>query len=160
MSAVTKSKGLGNLSGRGLLAGALGGLIMIAVLVNPATVGRSWYFWILIAYFLFGLPCGLLIGGVIGLAIWLIHNQTAAPLGPVVRVIIGSLVAIVFWALFFRLKDPIEYAATSWQWYLTAVFMFGGIMGTVTGLLVGSPVLVSHEKGPKTPIMDSPTQTR
>lgn len=131
-------KGFGILLGRGLLGGALGGLVMIVTLINPVTVGKSWYFWVLVGYPILGLPCGLLIGGITGIAIWLIHRQTAARLGPFVRAVVGALIAIVFWGLFFRLRDPSDYAGTSWQWYLIAVLIFGATTGLVTGLIVGS----------------------
>ena len=131
---------------RGLLGGALGGFVLIGVLVNPVTFGSSWYFWLFAGFAFFGLPCGLIIGGILGITIWLIHHTTGASLGPFVRAIIGALIAMTLWNFFFLLKDASEYTASSWRWQLGAVFLFGAATGGVTGLIVGSPARTALPK--------------
>ena len=135
-----ENKGFGILLGRGLLGGALGGLVMIATLLNPVTIGNSWYFWLLIAYLFFGLPFGLFTGGITGVSIWLIHLKTTARLGPFMRAAIGALIGLVFWGVLFWVRDRSEYASASWRSYITAVFLFGTTTGVLTGLIVGCPV--------------------
>ena len=140
MIGATENKGFGILLVRGLLGGALGGLVIMAGLVNPATIGSSWYFWLLIAYSVFGLPFGLITGGITGVSIWLIHQKTSARLGGFARAGIGILISLTFWGLVFWVKDSSDYYGSSWQRYLLAVFLFGTVTGVVTGLIVGSPV--------------------
>jgi hypothetical protein len=139
MNGVAQRKTLVLLLLRGLIGGAIGGLLMMLSLLNPLTIGNSWYFWLLIAYSFFGLPFGLFTGGITGVLIWLVHYKTGARLAAFARVGIGILISLAFWGVLFWIKDSSEYAPSTWQRYLSAVLLFGTITGVVTGLIVGSP---------------------
>jgi len=146
MVEATENKGFGILFGRGLLGGALGGLVIIATLVNPVTIGNSWYFWLLISYSFFGLPFGLFTGGITGGSIWFIHLKTTARLGPFMRAAIGGLIGLVFWGFVFWWRERSEHSGPSWRSYFTAVFLFGMTTGVLTGLIVGSPTRMNNHR--------------
>lgn len=133
------NKGFKVLLGRGLLGGAVSGFVLVFGLLNPVTIGRSWYFWFPIAYLFFVLPLGLFTGAITGISIWLIHLNTTAGLGPFMRAGIGALICLVFWGFYFWLRDGTYPSLGSWQRYFAAVLLFGAVTGVVTGLIVGSP---------------------
>ena len=123
---------------RGALGGALGGFILVAtlILIQFGTFGSG--AWLVLGYLLFGLPCGAFIGILVGTTIPLINRQAGLNVGVFGRVIVGTLIATIFWGLFFLGKEASAYTnINSWLWFVFAVLLFSLPTGGIAGLVVG-----------------------
>lgn len=133
---------------RGLLGGALGGLIWVAtpVVANLKQSGVPWD-WLAVVYLLVGLPLGAVMGGFVAVTLWLIHRQARNELSAIARVVIGTLTAIILWAiLFYWRQDSAGYVESSWQRTLTGIFLLGAATGGLSGLFVGRQGISSKTK--------------
>jgi hypothetical protein len=97
----------------------------------------NWLSLMVVAYLLYGLPIGALVGGVVGTAIWGIHASWRVELGPVSRFAIGTLLAMVFWSILLVLSSTNGFAPQSWHSIALGVFEFGGALGGLAGLVSG-----------------------
>ena len=133
-----KTKPFGILLLRGLLGGAIGGFLIAAwsVLAQIELFKGNWDQWLFVFY-LYSLPAGFGGGGVTALTIWLIHHYTHKNLGRVVRVIIGSLIAITGFIIFFLMTARATiFSIFSWSGLLVLGLLglcFGGLPGLVVG---------------------------
>jgi len=125
---------------RGLLGGALGGLIWVAtpVVANLKQSGVPWD-WLAVVYVLVGLPLGTVIGGLVAITLWLIHLQTRVVLGAILRLIIGTLTAMSLLGLlaWWQCNGP-GYVKVSWQRNLIGIFLLGVATGGLSGLIIGT----------------------
>jgi len=135
-----KKKGLIVLLLRGALGGAVGAFVLFAILLLFEKFGswEIWAGWLIVGYVVFGLPSGAFIGGLVGTAITLINRQTGANMGALVRLILGTAIAVIFWGLFFWEKETSPYRdINSWLWFVFAVLLFATATGGIAGLVVG-----------------------
>jgi uncharacterized membrane protein YgaE (UPF0421/DUF939 family) len=135
-----KGKGFLRLLLRGLVGGALGAFVLCGILLLFEKFGSwdIWAGWLVVAYFVFGLPFGAFIGGLVGTAITLINKQIGTDMGSLFRLIVGTAIAIIFWALFFWQKEASEFRdITSWLWFVLTVILFATGTGGIAGLAVG-----------------------
>ena len=133
-----KTKPFGILLLRGLLGGAIGGFLIAAwsVLAQIELFKGNWDQWLFVFY-LYSLPAGLGGGGVTALTIWLIHHYTQKNLGPVIRVIIGSLIAITGFMIFVLMQKKAISFSHNWLVGLLILSLFGLCVGGLPGLFVG-----------------------
>jgi len=124
---------------RGVLGGAVGAFLLLAILLYmTGLTWDNWLGWLLISYLAFGLPCGAFIGALVASVILLINRQAGMSLGTLSRVLIGTLIAIVFWILFFWQKETSEYGyGRSWLRSVFAVLLFSITTGGFAALTVG-----------------------
>ena len=71
------------------------------------------------------------------LTIWLIHHYTQKNLGPVIRVIIGSLIAITGFMIFVLMQKKAISFSHNWLVGLLILSLFGLCVGGLPGLFVG-----------------------
>jgi uncharacterized membrane protein len=130
--------GLKKLLLRGLLGGAFGGAIWIMGII--AMMGdkleTNWGQWLFIGL-LFYAPMGALVGGVVALVIWLIHEKRSNDFGWLSRFGIGTIVAIIWRLIQLWLGDTAAYTQGSWRSLATDVLYFAILLGGIAGLAVG-----------------------
>jgi len=132
---------------RAILGGGVGGFTMAAlsVLLRLDLFGSNWGQW-LFGFFLFlGLPYGVIVGGIVGTIIWLIHRQTRVDLRPIIRGIIGTAVGITAAVVVNLMTDRTGYVPISWQAQFLDVVMSGLALGALPGVCVGRQII----RGPK-----------
>jgi hypothetical protein len=145
-----KSKGFLKPLVRGLLGGALGGFVLVAILIliQFGTFGSGE--WLVLSYLLFGLPCGAFIGIIVGAAILLINRQAGLNLRLFVRVILGMAIAVIFWILFFWGKEEFAFGdIRAWLWFCLTILLYAMATGGIAGVVIGrqtSSVLESEQE--------------
>ena len=131
-------KGIMVLVLRGCLGSALGAFFLLATLLYLAGFSwDNWLGWLFVSYLFFGLPCGLIIGFLTALAILIISRQRTIDLGPLSRAVVGTLIAIIFWVLFFWGTQSSEYGyRESWR-SIFGLLLFSTFTGAIAGLFIG-----------------------
>jgi hypothetical protein len=140
MTEVVRDKGFLRLMLRGAFGGAVGAFVLFALVLLFEKFGswEIWAGWLLVGYLVFGLPFGAFIGALVGTAITLIKRQAGANLGALVRLILGTAIAVIFWGLFFWERETSPYHDIySWLWFVFAVLLFAVATGGMAGLVVG-----------------------
>ena len=79
----------------------------------------------------------MVIGGVVGTAVWFFHHRWATSLGLVSRALIGMIIAMVSWAVVWSLTYSPGYVERSWGSSFFGLVLFGGVTGGVAGIIVG-----------------------
>jgi len=126
---------------RGAIGGALGAFVLLAILLHFEKFASwdIWGGWVVVAFLFFGLPYGAFIGLLVGTTIGLLNRQSGMNLGAVVRIVVGTAAASLFWSLIYWLKEPSAYLDTNSRLrYWLVVLMFATATGGIAGLAVGS----------------------
>ena len=134
-----KSKKLRILLLRGLLGGAVGGLLIAAwsVLGQIELFQTNWDQWLLVYYLVVGLPFGLSSGGITAVTIWLIHHHTQVNLGPGIRTLTGTVIGIIGLIILSLMANKTNSISNFQLSHFFGLVLFGICVGGLPGLFVG-----------------------
>ena len=107
----------------------------MTILISIDRFGSTWGQWFFAEFALFALPMGLFVGGIVGVAIWLVQMKRTIGLGFVQRFVVGSLIGVTPWLIDFWLTNRSGYMAIPWQIELRDALLFAGTIGGLPGLI-------------------------
>jgi hypothetical protein len=124
---------------RGLLGGAVGGFVLTSSIIymSQPKGWDNWFGWLMMGYVVIGLPYGVFIGGLVATAIWSLHRLMKMNLGLLSRVVIGSIMSMICWAVVWFLNYRPGNIERSWKSILLGLALFGGATGGIAGLIIG-----------------------
>ncbi len=127
---------------RGLLGGVLGSLVLTAV-------GIAWLGWLgwesLVNWFLamFAMmgPLGAFVGALVGTTMWLIQIRMGTDLRLISRVVVGTIIGMVAWAIYWSLSARYFEEEVSWSYVLISFASCAAATGSLPAFFVGSKAM-------------------
>ncbi len=134
-----QSKGFVRLVLRGLLGGALGGLLWASVAVLASGFRQGWWYWLLLGYLYQGLPLGIIMGAIVGTILWLVGRLKRLNLGVISRFLTGSFVAtMIAWITAWWSTEQGDFFPTPWHFDFLWMVFFGAATGGIAGIVAGT----------------------
>jgi hypothetical protein len=125
---------------RGALGAAAGCFLWLVLSYAYSGVLVEAWQLLIVGFFVLGLWTSLVVGGVTGIAIWVIHYWTGTDLGVIARVILGIVTAFIFMALYLFVHGDLNRSAGGLSAPLWFSLFFAIAVGGLAGVLVGSQI--------------------